>query len=161
MHEQKTSKHLDITNCCHGDGLRLSQARSRQFIRVRALILCMHAVFVHMYVCVCVCCKQEKIKNPSQGQSDLQGGQRLRFGWCGVILKGRMKGPLVYMIFNLHKRRLHHCFYCVPQKSELPSVRDGKKNETGRRVGPHQANESTTLLRNFVCDIKTSIGSGN
>lgn len=84
MHPQRTSKHLDIINCCHGDGLRLSQARSRQFIRVRALILCMHAVFVHMQVFVCR--KQEKKISP-QGQSALQGGQRIRLG--GLALSSR------------------------------------------------------------------------
>lgn len=61
MHAQKTSIHLDIINRCHGDGLRLSQARSRQFISVRALILCMHAVFVHTHVCVLQTEKNVKI----------------------------------------------------------------------------------------------------
>lgn len=90
MRAQKTSKHLDIINRCHGDGLRLSQARARQFISVRALILCMHAVFVCARTCLYVANRRKKkISKKIAHCEDSQSfkGTKGEAGRCGVILR--------------------------------------------------------------------------
>lgn len=86
MRAQKTSKHLDIINRCHGDGLRLSQARARQFISVRALILCMHAVFVCARTCLCDANRKKKNKKilPTARTVSPSRGQRVRLVGVGL-----------------------------------------------------------------------------